>query len=130
MITFLTVIHIVTCIVLVLIILVQSGKGAEISASFGGSSQTVFGTSGGANFLTKVTTGAAAVFMLTSVLLTMLNTAPTGLMEKEPLPPPASSSTQESAPAQAGAQADKAAAQPATETTKASDQKKAPTEKK
>lgn len=69
---FLTVIHIVTCILLILVVLIQSGKGAEISASLGGSSQTVFGSSGGANFFTRFTSGAAAVFMVTSVALTIL----------------------------------------------------------
>jgi preprotein translocase subunit SecG len=70
--TLITVVHVLTCIFLVIAVLVQSGKGAEISASFGGSSQTVFGTSGGANFLVKFTQGAAAVFMITSILLTIL----------------------------------------------------------
>ena len=65
MITFLTVIHISAIVLLVIAVLLQSGKGAEISANFGGSSQTVFGSSGGANFL-------AAVFMVTSLTLTVL----------------------------------------------------------
>ena len=69
--TFLTSVHIITCILLVLIVLIQSGKGAEISASFGGSSQTVFGASGGANFFTKMTAVFATVFMLTSIVLTI-----------------------------------------------------------
>ena len=67
-----TVIHVITCVLLVLVIMIQSGKGAEISASFGGSSQTVFGSSGGANFFVKFTQGAAAVFMITSLALTIL----------------------------------------------------------
>jgi preprotein translocase subunit SecG len=70
--TLVTVIHIVTCVLLVLVVLIQSGKGAEISASFSGSSQTVFGSSGGANFFTRFTQGAAAVFMITSVVLTIM----------------------------------------------------------
>jgi preprotein translocase subunit SecG len=70
--TFLTVIHIITCILLILVVLIQSGKGAEISASFGGSSQTVFGSSGGANFFTYFTQGAAVVFFITSLTLTLL----------------------------------------------------------
>ncbi len=68
--TFATVVHVITCVLLVLLVLIQSGKGAEISASFGGSSQTVFGSSGGANFFTRLTAGAAAVFMVTSLFLT------------------------------------------------------------
>ena len=68
---FVTIIHIVACFLLVLVILLQSGKGAEISASFGGSSQTVFGSSGGANFFTRLTSILAAIFMTTSISLTI-----------------------------------------------------------
>jgi len=71
--TFVTIVHVLTCILLVLVVLVQSGKGAEISASFGGSSQTVFGASGGANFFTRFTSGAAIVFMVTSIVLTLMS---------------------------------------------------------
>ena len=53
-------------------ILLQSGKGAEIGASFGGSSQTVFGSRGPANFLSKFTVVVAAIFMLTSLSLAIL----------------------------------------------------------
>lgn len=70
--TLVTVIHIVTCILLVLVVLIQSGKGAEISTSLSGSSQTVFGSSGGANFFTRFTSVAAAVFMMTSLGLTLM----------------------------------------------------------
>jgi preprotein translocase subunit SecG len=72
MMTFITVVHISTVVLLVIAVLLQSGKGAEISASFGGSSQTVFGSSGGQNFFQKLTYGLAAVFMLTSLVLTIL----------------------------------------------------------
>ena len=72
MITFLTVIHITTIVLLVIAVLLQSGKGAEVSASFGGSSQTVFGSSGGANFFQKFTYTLAAIFMMTSLTLTIL----------------------------------------------------------
>ena len=69
--TFITVIHFLTCALLVLVVLIQSGKGAEISASFSGSSQTVFGSSGGANFFTRFTSSLAAIFFVTSLLLTV-----------------------------------------------------------
>jgi preprotein translocase subunit SecG len=65
----LIVIHIAVCVALILIVLLQSGKGAQMGAAFGGSSQTLFGSPGAAGFLTKVTTVAAVVFMLTSLLL-------------------------------------------------------------
>lgn len=67
----LTIVHVVVALFLVLLVLVQSGKGAEISASFGGSSQTVFGSSGGANFFTRATAVLATIFMLTSIGLTL-----------------------------------------------------------
>jgi preprotein translocase subunit SecG len=72
MITFITAIHVTTVVLLVITVLLQSGKGAEISATFGGSSQTVFGSSGGANFFQKLTYTLAAVFMTTSIILTVL----------------------------------------------------------
>lgn len=70
--TFVTVIHIITSVLIVLVVLMQSGKGAEISASLGGSSNTVFGSSGGANFFTRATFFLAALFMVTSLTLTIL----------------------------------------------------------
>jgi preprotein translocase subunit SecG len=66
---FVTVVHIILCVFIVLVVLVQQGKGAEISASFGGSSQTVFGSSGGANFFTTFTGVCAALFFMTSIFL-------------------------------------------------------------
>jgi preprotein translocase subunit SecG len=72
MITLITSIHIFAIFLLIVVVLMQSGKGAEISASFGGSSQTVFGSSGGANFFTRLTGILAAIFMITSVVLTIL----------------------------------------------------------
>jgi preprotein translocase subunit SecG len=70
--TFITVLHVFACSLLVLVVMIQSGKGAEISASFGGSSQTVFGSSGGANFFTRFTASLATIFMVTSIVLTVL----------------------------------------------------------
>jgi preprotein translocase subunit SecG len=69
---FLIVVHVMVCFLMVGAILLQSGKGAEIGASFGGSSQTVFGSRGPANFLSKFTVVVAAIFMLTSLSLAML----------------------------------------------------------
>jgi preprotein translocase subunit SecG len=70
--TFLVIIHVMICFLMIGAILLQSGKGAEIGASFGGSSQTVFGSRGPANFLSKFTVVVAAIFMLTSLSLAML----------------------------------------------------------
>ncbi len=66
----LIILHIVACLVLILIVLLQAGKGADMGAAFGGSSQTVFGSSGAGTFLGKMTAGVAILFMLTSLALT------------------------------------------------------------
>ncbi|HFQ79778.1 MAG TPA: preprotein translocase subunit SecG [Desulfobacterales bacterium] len=70
MITLITITHIVVCVFLVGIVLLQHGKGADMGASFGGgSSQTVFGSDGPLPLLNKVTTGGAIIFMITSLTL-------------------------------------------------------------
>ena len=69
-----TVLHVIVCFALVLIVLLQAGKGAEMGAAFGGASQTLFGSSGAMGFLTKLTTVAAIVFMITSLLLAFSST--------------------------------------------------------
>lgn len=70
--TLITILHVFICFLMIGAILLQSGKGAEIGAAFGGSSQTVFGSRGPANFLSKFTVVVAAVFMLTSFSLAIL----------------------------------------------------------
>ena len=67
------IIHLIVCFLMIAAILLQAGKGAEIGASFGGSSQTVFGSRGPGTFLSKVTVGAAVIFMLTSLSLAFLS---------------------------------------------------------
>jgi preprotein translocase subunit SecG len=63
-------IHIFVCIALIMIVLLQTGKGTDMGAAFGGgSSQTLFGSSGASTFLSKATTVVAVVFMLTSLTL-------------------------------------------------------------
>jgi preprotein translocase subunit SecG len=73
MITLLTIIHIVVCLFMVCIVLLQHGKGADIGATFGGSSQSLFGTEGPVPMLNKVTTAAAIIFMVTSISLAYLS---------------------------------------------------------
>lgn len=67
------VLHLIACFSLVLIVLLQSGKGQNMGSMFGGGggggSQTLFGSSGASSFLTKATTAVAVVFMLTSLTL-------------------------------------------------------------
>jgi preprotein translocase subunit SecG len=73
--TFVTVIHVIVSVLLVGSVLLQSGKGATQGGMLGGSSQTIFGSSGGANVLTKTTSVLAALFMGTSLTLTVLGSA-------------------------------------------------------
>jgi preprotein translocase subunit SecG len=98
---FLTVLHVMVSLVLIVVVLLQHGKGADIGAVFGGgASSTVFGSRGAGNFLTKLTTGSALLFMVTSLSLAYLsNTAGTdGLFEDRP-------AAAAPAPAEAGAPA-------------------------
>jgi len=71
--TLLTVVHVVVCLFLVGIVLLQHGKGADIGATFGGSSQSLFGTEGPLPLLNKITTAIAVIFMLTSVTLAYMS---------------------------------------------------------
>jgi len=75
MITLLTVIHVAVCLFLIVIVLLQHGKGADAGATFGGSSQSLFGTEGPLPLLNKITTTVAIVFMLTSVSLAYLSSS-------------------------------------------------------
>jgi preprotein translocase subunit SecG len=79
MIAALTVLHVLVCIFLIAVVLLQRGKGAEMGAVFGGgASSTVFGSRGAGNFLTLLTKICAAVFMLTSLSLSYLYTERAG----------------------------------------------------
>ena len=69
MFTFFTMLHVIMCIALIMIVLLQTGKGADMGAAFGGATQTVFGSSGPAGFLNKLTTAVAILFMITSLTL-------------------------------------------------------------
>ena len=69
MIIAITIVHVIVSIGLILVVLLQTGKGAEVGVVFGGSSSTIFGSSGAGNFLTRLTTGMAIVFMITSLTL-------------------------------------------------------------
>jgi preprotein translocase subunit SecG len=73
MITLIIVAHTIVCLFLICIVLLQHGKGADIGASFGGSSQSLFGAEGPMPLLNKITTLAAIVFMGTSITLAYLS---------------------------------------------------------
>jgi preprotein translocase subunit SecG len=90
MITIITIIHVLVCFFLVIIVLLQHGKGADIGATFGGGN-TVFGSEGPVPMLNKVTTFAAVIFMVTSIALAYLSarTGTSSVMQKAPITAPA-----------------------------------------
>ena len=114
--TILTIIHIAVCLFLVSIVLLQHGKGADIGATFGGSSQSLFGTEGPVPLMNKVTTIAAVIFMLTSISLSYFSAHQgTGSVMSDyqgPAPPPAQ--TMEIDTLRASSEAEQAAEGPAT----------------
>jgi preprotein translocase subunit SecG len=68
--TFLLVLHFMVCFVLIVVVLLQRGKGADLGAALGGGgSNTLFGGRGAGNFLTRLTTASAIIFMVTSLSL-------------------------------------------------------------
>ncbi|MCC6641185.1 MAG: preprotein translocase subunit SecG [Deltaproteobacteria bacterium] len=95
---FLTVVHVLVCLILIAAVLLQRGKGAEIGAVFGGGgSSTVFGSRGAGNFLSRLTTGAAIVFFATSLSLAVLGSGHRGsVFGESPVP------AEEPAPAAGG----------------------------
>ena len=68
----LLVIHVLTAVSIIVLVLLQQGKGADMGAAFGGGSQTLFGARGSANFLSRITGLLAAVFFVTSLTLAYL----------------------------------------------------------
>jgi len=106
-------IHVFACLFLFVVVLLQTGKGADMGAVFGGGSQTLFGSGGAGNFLTKLTAGTAIAFMLTSLILTYHSSsnpssalvhrlpAPVG----QPAPPPAPEAAGEPSPPPPAAEA-------------------------
>lgn len=86
---FVIILHVIVCIALIMIVLLQTGKGADMGAAFGGgSSQTLFGSTGASTFLGKATTVAAVIFMLTSLTLAYMSGGQTSksLMDDAPAP--------------------------------------------
>ena len=76
----LTIVHVVVCLFLIVVILLQSGKAADLAGAFGGmGSQTAFGPRGSATLLSKATTISTVVFMLTSISLSILATKGAGV---------------------------------------------------
>lgn len=100
MVVLLTLLHVAVCLLLILVVLLQTGKRADLAGAFGGGgSQTAFGARGAATVLSKATTIAAVIFMLTSFALSLLSTPHSGgSTALDEVPTPASS-----APAEPGA---------------------------
>lgn len=100
-----TILHVLVSLFLIGVVLLQSGKGAEMGASFGSSgSQSVFGAGGGTTFLSKLTTSAAVIFMLTSLTLAYLSGKPSSssMMSGKGKPAPIQAPAATSAPLKAG----------------------------
>jgi preprotein translocase subunit SecG len=127
--TILIIVHVIVSIALIMIVLLQTGKGADMGAAFGGgASQTLFGSTGASTFLSKATTGAAIIFMLTSLALAYISSHRTtdSIVQSTPAPveqtapetqsgnvPQESSAPDQSAPATQGQTAPQESNQPA-----------------
>lgn len=86
----LTFLHIIVCLFLILVVLLQTGKGADLAGAFGGGgSQTAFGARGATTLLHKITTGAAATFMTTSLVLAIVASKPSSSVVEDPNQPAA-----------------------------------------
>ncbi|GAB4117398.1 MAG: hypothetical protein Kow001_17680 [Acidobacteriota bacterium] len=109
--------HLIASAILILVVLLQSGKAGDLASTFGGAtSQAAFGARGAATVLTKATTLSAIVFMLTSLSLAILYTRGTGttIMDRLPATPPAATETAPATPAPGEAPAAAPAEQPST----------------
>jgi preprotein translocase subunit SecG len=117
MFTALTILHVLVAFIMVGVILLQAGKGAEIGAAFGGSSQTIFGARGASTFLGKLTVVTATIFMITSLTLAIMskqrNYSSTIGLDKPPASAPAASSPASDSPAPAQSSPAPAPAAPA-----------------
>jgi preprotein translocase subunit SecG len=113
-----TIIHVLVCLFLILVVLAQQGKGQDLASAFGGAgSQTAFGARGTATLLSKITAGAAAVFMITSLTLSFLRPGASERTVVPDLPAPAGESSETTTPSE----------EPAT-TTEPPDSEAPPTE--
>ena len=102
--TFVLVVHIILAVLMIVLILVQHGKGADAGASFGGGAATVFGASGSGNFMTRLTAIFTALFFVTSLTLAILakqqtsNAYSLGSVQSAPTAPVQSNETSPTAP--------------------------------
>jgi preprotein translocase subunit SecG len=115
--TFLVVIHVLVSVMLIMVVLLQSGKGAGMGAAFGGGSQTLFGARGQTTFMHKLTAGMAILFMILSVALATLSASGQSALEDEELPPPGQEAgmVPDEKPKEEGATKEEAKEEPAEE---------------
>ena len=124
--TILIIVHVIVCVALIMIVLLQTGKGADMGAAFGGgASQTLFGSTGASTFLSKATTVAAIVFMLTSLVLAYMSSHRTAdsIIQSTPAP------VEQTTPATQGETATQESAAPA-QSAPATQEQTAPQESK
>ena len=94
MILLITLLHVLVCVFLILVVLLQTGKGADLAGAFGGGgSQTAFGARGATTLLHKLTTASAVIFMATSLTLAVLASRPSSTVVQEPDSAPAAETT-------------------------------------
>jgi preprotein translocase subunit SecG len=86
--TFLVIVHSFVSLILIMVVLLQSGKGASMGAAFGGGGQTMFGARGQTTFIQKMTVGAAVLFMVLSVALASLSSRGQSDLDGDVQPPP------------------------------------------
>src|SRR5262250_392549 len=97
------IVHVIVCLFLIIVVLLQSGKAADLAGAFGGmGSQTAFGPRGSATLLSKATTVSAVIFMITSLTLSIMATKRAGLgatiLERHAAPVPATKAPATPAP--------------------------------
>ncbi|MCW5965670.1 MAG: preprotein translocase subunit SecG [Bryobacterales bacterium] len=114
MVTLLIILHILVCLFLIVVVLLQSGKAGDISSAFGGmGSQTAFGPRSGATLLTRATTTSAVLFMVTSLTLTIVSSRGgststvierlgSGAAQESVTPPPVTETTPQFGPSDGG----------------------------
>jgi preprotein translocase subunit SecG len=122
--TIVTVLHVIVCFFLATVVLLQQGKGSDAGAVFGGSSQTLFGSSGAGNLLTKLTSASAIIFMITSLVLTYgaAKQSTKSIFDNTPAGAPAPATTEVAPAAQPGATTETPSPEPSATTPSATPQ--------
>jgi preprotein translocase subunit SecG len=93
--------HVLACLLLICVVLLQQGKNQDLASAFGGGSQTAFGPRGSANVLSRLTTILGAVFMITSMTLSMVRPRSSSVLDQMATPASKSGAAPSPAPAPA-----------------------------